>query len=349
MKTITSPLLAVSLLLTHPASASVRWELTGTLNYVNPLLSGTFTVGQTFTIRMDLDDSVPLSNGQRSDFYTSTGSFENAVSNGNVTFSTYAADFAAVGLQGGIQVRNNETDAAFGYDQLNLSFFNYEPGAISAPEVAGFELRSVEFNFTDETAPRDMITGNGGTFPSIDVPFIGPDTFDFSKSSNSPYHFILRFSGGAVDGTNFIRGTILSSSFTTGGGGFANWPALAGLPENQRGPLATPAGDKIPNLVKYAIGVGPLDSAAGRIPQEVVEGSVEDEIYPVVSFVRDTAASGIDMRVEVANDLDFAIDLGTTVVSTEDLGDGTERVTVRSNARFADAAKQFFRLKVSGE
>jgi hypothetical protein len=349
MKTITSPLLAGAFLLTHSASASLRWELTGTLNYVNPLLSGTFTVGQTFSIRMDLDDSAPLSNGQRSDFYTSTGSFENAVSNGNVTFSTYAADFSAVGLQGGIQVRNNETDAAFGYDQLNLSFFSFEPGAVTAPNVGAYELRSVEFNFTDETAPRDMITGNGGTFPTIDVPFIGPDTFDLSKSSNSPYHFILRFSGGAVDGTNFIRGTILNSSFTSGGGGFAGWPALATLPPDQRGPYATPAGDKVPNLIKYAIGVGPLDSAAGRIPQEVVVGSVNDESYPVVSFIRDTTVTGVAMQVEVATGLDFTTMLGSTVISVEDLGDGTERVSVRSNARFADHTRQFFRLGVTLE
>jgi hypothetical protein len=35
------------------------------------------------------------------------------------------------------------------------------------------------------------------------------------------------------------------------------------------------------------------------------------------------------------------------VISTEDLGDGTERVCVRSNASFASQNKQFFRLKVT--
>jgi hypothetical protein len=133
------------------------------------------------------------------------------------------------------------------------------------------------------------------------------------------------------------------------GGGFTSWPALLDLPENQRGPNDTPAGDGVPNLVKYAIGVGPLDSAAGRIPQEVVEGSVNDETYPVVSFVRDKSATGVAMQVEAATGLDFASDLGTTVISTEDLGDGTERITVRSNARFADHARQFFRLAVMAE
>jgi len=126
--------------------------------------------------------------------------------------------------------------------------------------------------------------------------------------------------------------------------GFAGWLALLDLPEDQRGPDATPAGDDVPNLVKYAIGIGPLDSAAGRIPQEVLESDVEDETYPTVCFVRDTTTSGVALHIEVATDLDFAADLGSTVVSTEDLGGGLERVCVRSNARFSDHPRQFFRL-----
>jgi len=72
-----------------------------------------------------------------------------------------------------------------------------------------------------------MITGSEATFPTIGVPFIGPETFKLSQSTNSTYHFILRFSGGTSEGTNFIRGSITSSSFTTGGGGFVAWPELA--------------------------------------------------------------------------------------------------------------------------
>lgn len=129
---------------------------------------------------------------------------------------------------------------------------------------------------------------------------------------------------------------------------FANWPALLDLPEDQRGPAATPAGDDVANLIKFAIGIGPLDSAAGRIPQEVVAGLAGDESFPVVTFVRDTNAAGVVMQVEVAADLEFTGDLGSTVVGSEDLGGGLERVTLRSNARFSDQPKQFFRLKVEG-
>jgi hypothetical protein len=329
----------------------VRWELSGTLNYVNPLLGGTFTVGQSFTIGMDLDETTPLSNGQRIDFYTSGGIFSRAASNGNVTFSNYSADFTNAGQQGGLQVRNNESGAAFGYDQVNLNFFSFEPGAVTAPTVDGHEVTSIEFNFYSDLAPRTMVSGNDATFPAVDVPFIGPDTFDLSRSNNTPYHFIIRFTGGDVAGTNFIRGAINSSSFSTGGGGggssFEDWPALAALPADQRDPLDTPANDGVPNLVKFAVGIDPLESAAGRIPQEVVEGTGAETGYPVVSFIRDTSVSGVSMQVEVSSDLAFTNDLGATIVSTEDLGDGTERVHVRSNASFAAHTRQFFRLAVT--
>jgi len=130
---------------------------------------------------------------------------------------------------------------------------------------------------------------------------------------------------------------------------FTEWPALLDLPEAQRGPDATPAGDGVPNLVKYAIGIGPLDSAAGRIPQSVLESTVDDETYPTVCFVRDTSATGVALHIEVATDLDFSTDLGSTVISTEDLGGGLERVCVRSNSRFADHTRQFFRLGAGEE
>ncbi|MGB6219544.1 hypothetical protein [Haloferula sp.] len=341
--------MAFAFLLTPGALASNRWELTGTLNYVNPLLAGTFSSGQSFSISMDLDDAAPLTFSERLDFFTSIGTFSNTVSNGNVSFPNYAADFRSTASSGGVQVRNNETNAGFGYDQLSLSFGSFFPGTVTAPEAQGFELRSIEFNFTDESSPSDMITGSGATFPTIDVPFIGPDTFNLARSTNSTFHFVLRFSGGTPEGSNFIRGSITTSSFSTGGGGFDAWPDLTDLPEALRGPDATPAGDGVANLIKYAIGIGPLESAAERIPQEVAQISVADETYPLVCFTRDTSAIGISARIEVAASLDFATDLGVTVISTEDLGNGLERICVRSNVPYSDQLRQFFRLKVSEE
>jgi hypothetical protein len=78
-----------------------------------------------------------------------------------------------------------------------------------------------------------------------------------------------------------------------------------------------------------------------------VEGQGGDTGFPTVSFIRVKDLAGALIEVEVSADLDFSNDLGSTVIDTEDLGNGTERVTIRSNASFSSQTKQFFRLKVS--
>lgn len=130
-------------------------------------------------------------------------------------------------------------------------------------------------------------------------------------------------------------------------GGFASWAALLALPEDQRGPQDKPAGDDIPNLVKYALGVNPLESARHRLPAKVVEAVQGEEGYPAVTYIRDKGATGVTITVEISASLEFPGGIGSTLVSAEDLGDGTERVTVRSNATFASLSKQFFRLKAA--
>ncbi|HSP42806.1 MAG TPA: hypothetical protein VLO11_08050 [Luteolibacter sp.] len=199
---------------------------------------------------------------------------------------------------------------------------------------------------TDGTVDDTFYTATGFSHGTVnDVAYDPRGYIYLSTTTNS-----TSFQGQAIPtGRGPVR--IFATPAEPGGGDntFADWPALLDLPENQRGPLDTPAGDGVPNLVKFAVGVGPLESAAGRIPQEVLESTVNDESYPTVCFVRDTTAVGVTLQIEVAADLDFTTVLGSTVVSTQDLGNGLEQICVRSNVRFADATKQFFRITVSGE
>lgn len=319
--------------------------MTGTLNFVNPLLSGTFSVGQQFTISMDLNDNATLFFGERLDFFTSNGVIRNPVSNGSVTFPNYAASFASSVTNGSMSVRNAETNS-FGYDQLQMSFSTAIPEIATGPQAAGYNLSSIEFNFFGDSPPLDMITGSGASFPTADVPFISSDTFNLARSTNSTFHFVLRFTGGTPSGSNFIRGSINTSSFTPAATGFAGWPALAELPEAQRGKNATPANDGVANLIKYALGIPPLQSASSRLPSKIVEGEGDDEGFPIVSYIRVKDLSGITTQVQVSADLGFSSDIATTPIGIEDLGDGTERITIRSNASFSSQSKQFFRIRV---
>jgi hypothetical protein len=82
----------------------------------------------------------------------------------------------------------------------------------------------------------------------------------------------------------------------------------------------------------------------GFIPQEVTRGTGTAADFPTVSFVRRKGLIGVAVNVEVGTSLDFTTTtLGAAITAVQDLGNGTERVTVRSTA----PAKQFFRLNVS--
>ncbi len=130
--------------------------------------------------------------------------------------------------------------------------------------------------------------------------------------------------------------------------GFADWDALDSLPADQRGPGDTPAGDGVANLVKYALGVLPMDSARERLPKMGTAHSQNGQLYPVASFIRSLNAPGVEIVVQVANQLEYSTDLGHTVLSRVNQGDGTELVTVRSNASYSQQVRQFFRLKIKG-
>ncbi len=167
---------------------------------------------------------------------------------------------------------------------------------------------------------------------------------------SSTAHSSATFQGQPGVGGGPVR--IFASAEAGSGGGsggtFAEWEALQSLPENQRGANASPAGDGVANLVKYAVGGEPFENVFDRLPV-VGETVVGNEVYPTVSFIRNTGAEGIVVDVEVAADLDFTTDLGSTLVSTEDLGDGTERITIRSNASYTSQPRQFLRLRVTEE
>jgi hypothetical protein len=45
--------------------------------------------------------------------------------------------------------------------------------------------------------------------------------------------------------------------------------------------------------------------------------------------------SGNAIQLQVSADFGFGNDLGTTIIGTGDLGDRTERITVRSNPSFS--------------
>ena len=73
---------------------------------------------------------------------------------------------------------------------------------------------------------------------------------------------------------------------------FDAWQDLQGLTGAQRGPLADPDGDGVPNLVEYAFGLQPLTPDAGLLPAASSGGPAFS-----VSFRRDTRAANLVLEV----------------------------------------------------
>ncbi len=110
------------------------------------------------------------------------------------------------------------------------------------------------------------------------------------------------------------------------------------------GPLATPVGDDVPNLLKYALGLDPWEPGIHRMPVPEVQ-PIEDEDFLTLSFVRPNAIEDIDYRVESAGDLTDSAEEAIRV-SEEDLGDGTTEFTYRDIEPVGAKERGFLWLRV---
>jgi hypothetical protein len=127
---------------------------------------------------------------------------------------------------------------------------------------------------------------------------------------------------------------------------FAEWKADKGLPIGQDGPGDDPDGDGLSNIVEFAFGTHPMQAQSRALPanRRHSEGGVD---YPAVTLVRRKSLNGANIVVEAFTSIPFGAPAGTTQVGpSEDLGDGTERVTIRSQTPLRDAQRHFFRTRV---
>ena len=110
-------------------------------------------------------------------------------------------------------------------------------------------------------------------------------------------------------------------------------------------------GDGLSNLVEYALGrdvLGTDASEKSRIPKRYLDTTTGDF---QVSFIRrkTDVATDLTYTVEVSTDLTNWSETGVTLVSVQDLGDGLEEVTYKSDQKFNEAnspKNQYLRIKV---
>ncbi|NBV21070.1 MAG: hypothetical protein EBS05_03995 [Proteobacteria bacterium] len=127
---------------------------------------------------------------------------------------------------------------------------------------------------------------------------------------------------------------------------FAEWKADKGLPVGQDGPNDDPDGDGLPNVVEFAFGTHPMQSQSRVLPANRVY-SENGENYPSVVMIRRKSLTGATILVDAFTTLPFNSAVGTTQVGQpEDLGDGTERVTIRSQTPLRTLQGFYFRTRV---
>gem|GEM_PF-1572425 len=149
-----------------------------------------------------------------------------------------------------------------------------------------------------------------------------------------------------TDNANSITSSVVNLTLAGPSPTFADWKADKGLPVGQDGPGDDPDGDGMSNVVEFAFGTHPMQSQSRALPanRRHSEGGLE---YPAVTFIRRKSLNGANIVVEAFNGIPFGAPAGTTQVGVpEDLGDGTERVTIRGQTPLRDTQRYFFRTRV---
>jgi hypothetical protein len=112
------------------------------------------------------------------------------------------------------------------------------------------------------------------------------------------------------------------------------------------GEAAAPDGDRVPNLLKYYLGLpGRTPAAAGDLPTGGLL-QIDSQFHLAMTYTHDKLVADVDCIAEVStNLLNWSSGPSfTQVEQTVDLGN-LERITVRDLTPVGGAQKQFMRLR----
>jgi formylglycine-generating enzyme required for sulfatase activity len=102
--------------------------------------------------------------------------------------------------------------------------------------------------------------------------------------------------GAAVAVFLALAGTVQAQSFS-------EWLARPDVPDGQRTAASIPAGDGVTNLMKFALGVAPMQSAAAHLPQPVLITQSGAPRTLALDFTMNPQAQGLSYALEVSDNL----------------------------------------------
>jgi len=163
------------------------------------------------------------------------------------------------------------------------------------------------------------------------------------------YLYVIRdTSSGTFQGQSYGTGPyrLFVGKNVVAATGFEAWETQFTFPPGKDDPEDDADGDGVKNIFEYYFGSDPLNTSSGAQPAETTVNSGGQD-YPAITFIRSKNATGVTLIPEVSSSVLFDDSLGSTVESSVDLGDGTERVTIRSNVSTAAQTTQFLRIQLS--
>jgi hypothetical protein len=153
-------------------------------------------------------------------------------------------------------------------------------------------------------------------------------------------YFTTPGSRGWMDQFNFSPSGSSSESF-------AEWAEV--LPVDQRGGSDDPGGYGIPNLLRYAFGMDPIQPDVGQLPRvsrETVWINDDPETQLALTFTRRKDDSALQYTVEVSDNVMHWDPLHVAQQVIDDGNGVTETVIVRDSKTIGSQDKRFLRVKV---
>ena len=154
------------------------------------------------------------------------------------------------------------------------------------------------------------------------------------------------------------EGNILSASHTStftgsgsAGNGIPDWWKNFFFDGTAVDPFGNPSGDGMSNLMKFAIGRDPSVSDSSSALIVTYQTYTDGNIYPYLSYVRSKDASeSLTFLIEQSSDLHSWSDDSPyfeQLGDAQDLGDGTEEISLRCTTPVNTASRLFFRVKIT--
>jgi hypothetical protein len=144
----------------------------------------------------------------------------------------------------------------------------------------------------------------------------------------------------------FMNGRQALYALMPTGQSFNQWASSYSFPAGQSDPDDDPDADGLKNIFEFYLGGNPLIASFSNTPTGIVI-NISGVNYPALTFDRIKNATGVTLLPQVSSTVSFSNSLGFVVHAVVDLGNGMERVTIRSTVSNASQSTQFLRIELS--